>query len=40
MVARIAPELVEESRVLWKEANELYLIFVTIVKNSRNKKDK
>jgi len=40
MIARIAPELVKESRVLWKEANEQYLIFVTIVKNSRNKKDK
>ena len=31
--------LIEEARILWKESNELYLIFVTIVKNSRNKKD-
>lgn len=30
-------ELIEEARRLWQEANELYLIFVTIVKNSRNR---
>lgn len=35
MIAVATPELAEESRTLWKEANELQLIFITIVKNSR-----
>ena len=39
MVARATSELIAESRALWQEAHELYLIFVTIVKNSRNKRD-
>jgi four helix bundle protein len=36
MSARVCPELVQEARVLWKEANELNLIFVTIVKKSKD----
>ncbi len=35
MCAKAAPELKQEARRLWREANELNLIFVTIVKNSR-----
>lgn len=38
MVVRAAPELEEEARRLWKEANELQLIFLTIVKKSREHK--
>lgn len=37
MLAKAIPEKAEESRKLWKEANELNLIFITIVKNSKNK---
>lgn len=37
MISKAVPELKDEAKILWKEANELYLIFVTIVKNSRNK---
>lgn len=37
MAAKTVPELSTEARMLWREANELNLIFVTIVKNSRNK---
>ena len=37
MAAKAVPELSHEARILWREANELNLIFVTIVKNSRNK---
>ena len=39
MISKAVPELKDKAKILWKEANELYLIFVTIVKNSRNKKD-
>ena len=35
IIAVATPELAEESRALWKEANELQFIFITIVKNSR-----
>lgn len=35
MIARAAPETAVRARLLWKEANELQLIFVTIVKRSR-----
>lgn len=35
MVARAAPEKVNETRMLWKEAHELNLIFTTIIKNSK-----
>ena len=31
-------EMKEELKALWKEAHELHLIFITIVKNSRLKK--
>ena len=37
MIAKAAPENSDEARVLWKEANELSLIFVTIVRNSKSK---
>lgn len=36
MVAKANPELKEEARVLWKEANELNLIFTSIVKKSKS----
>lgn len=39
MVARAAPGLKCESRKLWQEANELNLIFVSIVKKSRDRKN-
>jgi|SRR3989344_9517391 len=35
ILARSAPELVEDARVHWKEVNELNLIFITIVRNSQ-----
>jgi len=39
MVAKATMELKDEARELWKEANELQLIFISIVKKSRmNKK--
>lgn len=38
MIAKARPELKDKARVLWKEANELLLIFSTIIKNSRNRK--
>ena len=39
MIVRAVPQLKEEARPLWKEANELNLIFTSIVRNSRaNKK--
>ena len=37
MVGRAVPNQVEIARKLWKEAHELNLIFVTIIKNSRSK---
>jgi four helix bundle protein len=37
MIAKAVPEKAEMARKLWKEANELNLIFITIVKNSRDK---
>jgi len=36
MIAKAAPELKDEAKKLWKEANELQLIFITIIKNSRS----
>ncbi|MFH1462510.1 MAG: four helix bundle protein [bacterium] len=40
MIAKAAPELRESSRKLWREANELNLIFITIVKKSqKNQKE-
>jgi len=38
MIAKAVPELSDEARKLWKEANELQLIFISIVKKSRMKK--
>ena len=38
IIARAVPEKSVIARGLWKEANELNLIFITIVKNSRKKK--
>jgi len=35
MTAKAVPDLAEEARIYWKEANELNLIFTTIVKKSR-----
>ncbi len=37
MIGKTLPEHINKCRILWKEANELNLIFITIVKNSRNK---
>ena len=39
MIAKAVPELKEESKKHWKEANELNLIFSTIVIKSRKKKN-
>jgi len=39
MVAKAVPELKSEARKLWQEANELNLIFITIVKKSKKKRD-
>lgn len=35
MIAKAVPELREEAKVLWKEANEIQLILITIIKKSR-----
>ncbi len=35
MIAGVVPELKNEARILWQEANELNLIFTSIVKKSR-----
>jgi len=37
MIAKAVPNLKEESRNLWQEANELNLIFSSIVNKSRSK---
>lgn len=37
MIAKACPEEKESVRKLWQEANQLNLIFITIVKNSRKK---
>ncbi len=37
MIAKAAPVLKDESRKLWKEANELNLIFSSIINKSRKK---
>lgn len=37
MVSKATPELTNEAQKLWREANELQLIFITIVRNSRKK---
>jgi len=38
MIAGAVPDFKDEARKLWKEANELNLIFTAIVKKSRSKK--
>ncbi len=38
MIAKAAPELKNEAKILWKESNELQLIFISIVKKSRQPK--
>jgi len=38
MIAEAVPELKDEARKLWQEANELNLIFTSIVRKSRRKK--
>ena len=35
MAAKASPEHAEEARKLWKEARELNLIFITIIKNAK-----
>lgn len=37
MLVKAVPELREEAKKLWKEANELNLIFAAIVKKSKSK---
>ena len=37
MIAKAIPELKEEAKIYWKEANELNLIFSSIVNKSRKK---
>ena len=39
MIAKAAPELKDQAKILWKESNELQLIFIAIVKKSRCPKD-
>jgi len=38
MIAKAVPELKDKAKKFWREANELHLIFITIVKNSKAKK--
>lgn len=40
MVAKVEPELKSEAKILWKEANEIQLIFIAIVRKSRMNKIK
>jgi len=40
MIATAVPELKEESRILWKEAQELTLIFSSSINSSKKKKVK
>ncbi len=35
MISRAVPELANDARVLWKEADELQRIFITIIRNSK-----
>lgn len=35
MIAKAVSELKDEAKILWKESNELQLIFITIIKKSR-----
>ena len=38
MIAKAVPEKKDRAKKLWREANELNLIFISIVKKSREKK--
>ena len=38
MIARTVPDLKDEAKILWKETNELNLIFSSIINKSRMKK--
>ena len=40
MIGSAVPEKIQDARLLWKEAHELNLIFVTIIKNSKGNKKK
>lgn len=37
MIAKAVPEVKDKSRILWQEANELNLIFSSIIKKSKSK---
>lgn len=39
MVAKVCPKLKDEAKELWKEANELHLIFASILRSSKSKKN-
>ena len=39
MIAKAVPELRDEAKILWKEANELQRIFISIVKKSQSHSD-
>jgi len=39
MISKACPELSGEGRKIWKEAHELNLIFTTIIRKSKQKKD-
>lgn len=40
MIAFADEDLSKEAHILWKEANELQLIFITIIKNSKKNTEK
>ena len=41
MISKAEPALTKEAKTLWKESNELQLIFITIIKKSKiNQKEK
>lgn len=37
MIVKACPDLEDKAMILWKEANELLLIFSTIIRNSKGK---
>lgn len=37
MISKAVSEFKDEARILWQEANELQLIFISIINKSRNK---
>ena len=40
MIAKAVPELKAQAKILWKESNELQLIFIAIIRKSRQPKNK